>query len=80
MQEIKTESFDSNGTNYEIKLFKTKDGFQVKSFKDGKMANPYTYKVDILTKYQYESFFREKVTGRLINLQNWIRTRVGLRW
>lgn len=57
MKPIKCKTFQFEGKDYEIKVFKNNNGFYVQSYykKGGKRANGYSYHVDFITDYDFHS-------------------------
>jgi hypothetical protein len=47
MKEIDKRSFTHNGKTYEVRVYETNDrGYVLRTFLNGKRANPYSYSVD----------------------------------
>lgn len=59
MEFFKSEVFQFEGQEYEIKIFKTNNSYCVQPYykKDGKPANGYSYYVNFMTDYDIQSNF-----------------------
>jgi len=68
MELIKTEKFNHEKLVYEIKLWRTEIGFKVQSFLNEKPANPYVYNIDFITADDYEMFYGENASEKLVKL------------
>ena len=68
MEEIETYTYDFDGDTYEIKLFRTGNGFKVISYKDGQRVNPYTYCVNDINAYDYRIYMGENAHEKLIQV------------
>ena len=67
MEEIKSIDYETNNENYVIKLFKTQEGFDVISFKDGTRISP-TYSVSNMAASDFELYYATKAYEALIDL------------
>ncbi len=72
MEIIKTDDFEFNDEVYQIVLYRNKNGFMVKAFKNERAVNHYTYSVDFntdfITEKDYELYYAEKAYERLMQV------------
>ena len=68
MDLLKEKKINHGNQEFEIKLWRTGNGFRVQSFINGKQANPYVYYVDFNTTNDYEKYYGEKAYERLIKV------------
>jgi len=68
METIRTDNFVFEKETYEIKLYRTANGYKVISYKNGKKANPYNYNVSFAVGQDYEVYHGEKGYEKLIKI------------
>lgn len=64
--ETVTHTFDDE--TYEIRVSKTVDGFKVETFKNGKLASPYSYNISTNTSHDIEALTTKRGYKHLIDV------------
>ena len=68
MKEIKTDNYAFDNEIYEIKAYRTDNGFKIISYKSGQRANPYTYSVSDMTDFDFKIYTGENAFEKLMQV------------